>query len=194
MNDLVDLMTGVIFAPGEAFRDLSERKSAFVASIVYIVSGLPAILISQALYPESQASLTAPVFVQSMLLAVALLFVLAGLIHLSAKILGGEGEYMQMVQGFGFAGLPRILLAVFIPFAYSMGPRIEGVLGYANTVMFIWTLVLGVIAIRETHEFTTGRAIGTLFVMLGLLLVLGTAIVFVIGTFFQGVLPELPQL
>lgn len=193
MNGLVDLMTGVIFAPGEAFRDLTERRSVLVASILYIVSGLPAIIISQALYPENQASLTAPLLVQSVLIAVFSLFILAGLVHLSARILGGEGEYMQMVQGFGFAGLPRLLLAVFIPFAYSMGTRIESALGYANVVMFVWTLVLGVIAIRETHEFTTGRAIGTIFVMLGLLLVVGTAIVFIIGTFFQGILPEVPQ-
>lgn len=194
MNELVDLMTGVIFAPGEAFRDLTERRSVLAASILYVISGLPAIIISQALYPETQASLTAPMLVQSVLIAVFLLFILAGLVHLSAKILGGEGEYMQMVQGFGFAGLPRLLLAVFIPFAYSMGTRIEGALGYANIVMFVWTLVLGVIAIRETHEFTTGRAIGTIFVMLGLLLVVGSAIVFIIGTFFEGILPEVPQL
>lgn len=194
MNGLVDLMTGVIFAPGEAFRDLTERKAVLPACIFYILSGLPSILISQALYPETQASLTAPVLVQSILLALASLFLLAGLLHLSAKILGGDGEYMHLVQGFGFASLPRLLLAVFIPFAYSMGTRIEGALGYANVVVFVWTLILGVIAIRETHEFTTGRAVGTIFVMLGILLLLGTAIIFIIGTFFQGLLPEVPQL
>jgi hypothetical protein len=193
VNDLIELMTGIIFSPRETFQDLKQHKVVVPATILYLIAGLPFILVSQALNPEAQVSLTAPVVAQSLLINIFTLFIVAGLIYLSAKILGGEGDYLQMVQAVGFASLPRILLAIFLPFVYTMGARIEVIFGYANIAVSFWCFVLGVLAISETHEFTVGRAVGTLFVMLGLLIVLAIIVTYIVAIFFKGALPELPQ-
>ena len=64
------------------------------------------------------------------------------------QFFGGTTNLGEMLRVIGFAQAPRALS--FIPF-----------LGW---IASIWTLVAVVVAIREGHDFTTGKAIGTAIV------------------------------
>lgn len=66
-----------------------------------------------------------------------------------------EADYGQLLRTLGFANTPGILgFFVFIP-----------ILGYlVSLVVLIWTLVAGVIAVRQALDFSTWRAIGTCIV------------------------------
>jgi hypothetical protein len=66
-----------------------------------------------------------------------------------------EADYGQLLRTLGFANTPGILgFFVFIP-----------ILGYLVwLVVFVWTLVAGVIAVRQALDFSTWRAIGTCIV------------------------------
>ena len=44
---------------------------------------------------------------------------------------------------------------------YAQAPRAIGVLPFIGWIGFIWTLIASVVAIREGHDFTTGKAIAT---------------------------------
>lgn len=68
----------------------------------------------------------------------------------------------QVLRALGFANTPRLLLVLgFIP---VLGPLIA-------LVVFIWTLVTTVVAIRQALDFDTGRAIGTAIVAVLLLII-----------------------
>jgi len=60
--------------------------------------------------------------------------------------------YGELLRTLGFANSPRVLLF----FAYIP------VLGILITlVVFFWTLIAGVIAVRQAFDFSTARALGT---------------------------------
>ncbi len=63
-----------------------------------------------------------------------------------------EATWGELLRTLGFASSPRVLLVLgIIP-----------VLGFfIGLVVFIWTLITTVIAIRQALDFDTGRAIGT---------------------------------
>jgi hypothetical protein len=61
----------------------------------------------------------------------------------------------EMLRTLGFAHVPGVLFVfLFVP---VLGPLIA-------VAAAIWMLVLGVIAVRQAMDFTTGRAIGTVLV------------------------------
>jgi hypothetical protein len=46
---------------------------------------------------------------------------------------------------------------------YAQAPRAIGVFPFIGWIGFIWALVCSVVAIREGHDFTTGKAVATAF-------------------------------
>jgi hypothetical protein len=66
-----------------------------------------------------------------------------------------EADYGQLLRTIGFSNAPGALrFFSFIPF-------IGGVIAF---VAFVWTLIAGVIAVRQALDFSTWRAIGTVIV------------------------------
>ena len=63
-----------------------------------------------------------------------------------------EATWGELLRTLGFASSPRVLLVLWI---------IPVVGFFVGLVVFIWTLVTTVIAIRQALDFDTGRAIAT---------------------------------
>lgn len=80
------------------------------------------------------------------------------------KLFGGTSDLGQMLRVIGYA---------HAPLALGIVPGIGSVVGA------IWMLVAAVVAIREGHDFTTGKAVGTVIVG-WLLVVVVRAVVFAI--------------
>ncbi len=71
---------------------------------------------------------------------------------IGTRMFGGRATPGEMLRTIGFAQSPGILnLLSFIPF---LGPILSLVVG-------IWSLVAGVVAVRQALDFTTGKAILT---------------------------------
>lgn len=108
--------------------------------------------------------------------------VIAGILHIVAKVLGGKGAFTEMLVLMGFAMLPNIFQApiglVTILSGGLTGAFIAMGLG---GILAIWVLILDVLAIREAHKFSTGKAIATLVLPFVILTVL--AFILVIGIF-----------
>jgi hypothetical protein len=117
----------------------------------------------------------APVF------AIVWLAIAAGIVQLSSYLLGGRGTYAGMFTGLGFADVPNLfgIPALLLPLVLGgTGGVLAGLLNFG---LVIWVLVLSVIAVRENHGFSTGRAVAAvlipiaalilLFVLLGIALV-----------------------
>ena len=96
---------------------------------------------------------------------------------IGTKLLKGpktSATWTEMLRTIGFAYSPGVLrFFVFIPF-------IGGIIAFAG---LIWTLIAGVIAVRQALDFSTGRAIATC--ILGWLIYL--VIVFLVSLLLFGV-------
>jgi len=202
MTDLLENISGTFFSPASTFRRmLEERTSVTTAAIIVLIasicSGAGSILTQSAFmsmfaeFPGFEPA--APGFKEMMLsptvsttLSVVGGFiswvVIAGILHIVAKVLGGEGAFTEMLVLMGFAMLPNIFQApiglVTILSGGLSGAFIAMGLG---GILTIWVLILDVLAIRAAHKFSTGRAIATLILPFVILTVL--AFILVIGIF-----------
>lgn len=90
---------------------------------------------------------------------------------IGTRLFKGTAEPGELLRTLGYATAPRALgILSFIPCAGAIVGLVAG----------IWSLVAGVIAVREALNFDTGNAIITV--------VIGWAVVFVVGLLIAGVI------
>lgn len=97
----------------------------------------------------------------------------AGITYLvGSTLFGGTATWGELLRTLGFAQSPGVL--------YMLG--IIPVLGWVvRPIVWIWMLVLGIIAIRQALDFGTGRAVVTALIGWLALVVIGVAVAAVTG-------------
>jgi hypothetical protein len=108
-----------------------------------------------------------------------LLFVLvwAAVVHGMARLLKGVGTFAGTFTGVSFAYLVTVFAVPFqlLPLVLGQGASVlTGLVGFG---VFVWSLVLDVIAVRECHRLSTGRAIAAVLVPIAVLIGLGVLLV-----------------
>lgn len=181
----LSILVDVIVAPVGAFRYLSRERHVVLAFLI----AFAVMLTFSAWTPDLGAvdeSLTISPW-ESLLSAVAgtaigLVFV-AGVYHLTARLLGGKNRFVFIFQAVGFAALPNLLVAPLY-----VAHRIVGIpllVQFADLATNIWTSVLTVIALRELYRFSTARAIAAFLIPLVVgFLVLAPLSLFLFGLLF----------
>jgi len=172
-----------------------ERTSVTTAAIVVLIacicSGAGGLLTQSAFmslfaeFPGFEEMMFSPI--ASMTLSVVVGFigwvVIAGIFHVVAKILGGKGAFTEMLVLMGFAMLPNIFQAPIGLIAIFSGGLTGALIAIGlGGILAIWVLILDVLAIREAHKFSTGRAIATLVLPFVVLMVL-VFILIIVGIF-----------
>jgi len=128
---------GVVFAYFGALLLISAILSAIVAAIgVEIMPG----------YAGMMGGVAMPIAVFFMVLVGGFIFTLifAAWLHLWVYLLGGRKGIMQTFKAIIYGHTPRLLLG-WIP-----------IVGF---IFALWSLVLGILGIRELQEMSTGKAI-----------------------------------
>jgi hypothetical protein len=94
----------------------------------------------------------------------------AGLIFVGARFFGGKGEFgaQSYLQSLYFVPLGIVQVAV------AFVPKVGTVL---SAILSIYSLVLGVRAVKVSHKLTTGRAIGALLVPIVFVFVLAGCVI-----------------
>lgn len=99
-------------------------------------------------------------------MAIASMFIGAGIMHLFVMMFGGRGGYAATFRALCYTGIPSIVctiasLVVFgLLFLVTKSPVVV-LLGYLPMIGgSIWSLVVSIIAFRELHWMSTGRAAG----------------------------------
>ncbi len=201
MADLLENIFGTLFSPASTFRRMSEeRTSVTIAAIVVLIacicSGAGSILTQSAFmsmfaeFPGFEEMMFSPI--ASMTLSVVVGFigwvVIAGIFHVVAKILGGKGAFTEMLVLMGFAMLPNIFQAPIGLVAIFSGGLTGALIAIGlGGILAIWVLILDVLAIREAHKFSTGRAIATLVLPFVVLMVLAFILI-IVGIFLISML------
>ncbi len=201
MTDLLENIFGTLFSPASTFRRmLEERTSVTIAAIVVLIacicSGAGSILTQSvfmsmfAEFPGFEEMMFSPS--ASMTISVVFGFILwvviAGILHVVAKILGGKGAFTEMLVLLGFATLPNIFQAPIGLIAILSGGLTGAFIAIGlGGILAIWVLILDVLAIREAHKFSTGRAIATLVLPFVVLIVLAFILI-IVGIFLISML------
>lgn len=200
-DQIINWLYGVLTRPVHTLREIAREKPANVAFLVYLgvtmLSVLASLLNEQSarmledLIRETGVSIPSSVIIAaSLLIAIVSIFITTGLLHLIARLFKGSGGYWNLFSAYAFANFPLI---IGVPITY-----ISGFVGTAGNVLAglisfgisIWVLVLQVIVVRESHNLSTGAAIGVY--LLQMVILFGIPMLIVIGLVIASML--MPQL
>ncbi|MEG6617438.1 Yip1 family protein [Peptococcaceae bacterium 1198_IL3148] len=205
-----DLVYGVLFDPANTFRRVAINPP--VVLTVTLVLGMNLILALMGMITTdpfagnvmgyaNQQLLNA---MQSMAPLMAMLgFIInvlvwlgySSLLHLIAEFYGGGGKAITTFTAYGLAGLPALLLlplqGLAIIFANSGFVKVLANIGTFGVT--IWGIVLLVIALREVHQFTTGRAVLVVVTPWIIGVVLAVIIIIAMVGLMSSALPHLEQ-
>jgi len=193
-ENFFELLYGVLFTPAATFVRIARDRPLGPAVAVFLVaqalSAISAGFVAAGELPAAAvAALPAVLFPLSVLGGIAGWFLSAAVLHLLAEFFGGTGRGYNLFVTLGFTGLPGIFLA---PVALFARGRLEWIYNLLAFAVFIWSVVLMVIAIRAVHRLSTGRAVLTLFVPFLVFLAFFITILLVMVFVFTSIAPSLP--
>ena len=88
------------------------------------------------------------------------------IVHLISKLFGGDGAYTGMLAGLMMLSIlslipviPGLLDALAGETAEGDSSPFEAISVIVSLVVFIWTIILGIILIRENYRLSTGMAV-----------------------------------
>lgn len=194
MTEVMDEIYGTLFSPVSTFKGMIEERTSIANAVIVVLvasicSGAGSALTQSALSSfgtsygfeayqlQSMVSPTASL-VMGVVSGVLGWVIIASVLHLVAKALGGKGTFESMLVLMGFATLPNIFQAPvgLIAFLSSGLSGLMISLGL-GALLGLWIIALDVIAIREAQGFSTGKAIVTLVLPVALLVVLALVLV-----------------
>jgi hypothetical protein len=120
---------------------------------------------------------------------VSLLFVIvwAAVLHGMARLLKGTGTFAGTFTGVSFAYLVTVFGVPFQLLPLALGGAGTALAGLVTFGLFIWSVVLDVIAVRECHHLTTGRAVASVLVPMAVFIALiGLFVIFIIALVVGG--------
>lgn len=181
MNGMLDIIYGVLFDPVRTFAKFATEPPLVAAVIIFITLNLAEALMGLFIpsqYIEAMNFVESPeMLIQLILqlkaaggfvLGVITWFFMAGLLHLLAELFGGKGKARQVFAVYAVAGLPAVFMFpvnLLMVFGY-MGSL------YLGLTLFVWSVVLLTIGVREVHQFSTGKALLTVLMPSLVLIVL----------------------
>ncbi|MDW7730185.1 MAG: Yip1 family protein, partial [Bacillota bacterium] len=169
-DKLLDWLFGVIARPVDTLREIAAAKPFGWALLVYVgVTALMALSSYSNMHiynawDEIMSGMNLyiplPVILLSLLfLGIISIFISSGILNIFARIFGGRGSYWSLFSAYAFTNFPMIIgvpVNIIAGFLGLFGSVVSGLISFG---LSIWVLVLQVIAVRESHELTTGISI-----------------------------------
>lgn len=149
---MMDRMIGAAFLDVDTYEDVeADTQATLQAGGVVALTAVAAAIGQLSLGPVAMAG--------QAIAALVSWIVWAGITYVVGdKIFGGTATWGELLRTLGFAQAPRMLAALGV---------IPILGGLAAPVAFLWTLMTGIVAIRQALDFSTGKAVLT--ALLGLL-------------------------
>jgi hypothetical protein len=197
--NFIDAAVGVVTRPVPAMRQIAAARPWLIGLALYIViallgglAGLTAPAPATALPPDANVP---PEFEQMLegmmeasrsplLIAAAAvvlspisLLITSGIFYLVGRLLGGQGPFSALFATQAFASVPSLLLAALTAVLNLAGTLLAPLVGLLGFAVGIWILVLEIIGIRESLALSTGRAVATVLIPVGVVILLGCVLV-----------------
>ncbi|MBE0466505.1 MAG: YIP1 family protein, partial [Candidatus Desulforudis sp.] len=118
------------------------------------------------------------------------------ILHLTAQLLDGKGGPKGTLVAYGLAGLPAILMLPVEGLMVFTDPgetTASTILGLFSLAVFIWSVVLLVLGLREMHRLSTGRAVTVVLAPVGVVLLAAVIVLVLIISGIMTLFPALPD-
>ena len=164
MGAFLEIVYDVLFRPVQAMRQISWERRVWGGAAAFL---LGALVSSGAVFSGLSAAGYSRGFILLLLLyvmgSVVIWFLGTGALQLFAELFGGRGRGLSLLAALGFAHLPRIFLAPLWLLTMFMPAGPAAMIGMLVLLaVSVWVLILEMLAIRETHNFSTGVACAVL--------------------------------
>jgi hypothetical protein len=196
---LLETAVSVVTRPVPTLRRLTSDPKVAWAIVVTVVIALASAVLT-ALQPETTTpqipaqpgfptenftrTLGVALVILGPLFALGSLAIWTAILMGTSRLLGGRGGYAGLFSGLAFAAVPNILSVPFQLLPVALG-AVGGILaGLAGLGIGIWVFILGVLAVRENNDFSTGRALAAVLIPVGVLLLIGVVIAVVVVAMF----------
>lgn len=187
----IELLFGVLFTPRAVFRRISQNPPLLYGFVVFLAVVFFTSVVNTLIPPE--LANTSPGFAAAMtrtrpyigiigaLFSFITWFILAGTFQLLAELFGGKGRAIGVLTVLALAELPKVLVIPFQVISYFSANTFFGrfLTIAASLVAFIWWAIILVIGLKEIQHFSTGRAVATLLIPLGVVLL--AAVIFTVA-------------
>ncbi|MDD2554542.1 MAG: Yip1 family protein [Desulfotomaculaceae bacterium] len=171
----LEIVYGVLFDPVKTMQQAAEKPplvAAFViVTILSLLGTIMGLLTFARVFTQSLDSSGIIPATRSLVPVVASIglvisyikwFGYSAILHLVADLLGGRGGARGVFAAVGLAGLPHILLTPFQFLGYWYGLEnlfVSVLLLLAGLAIWIWSSIILVVGLRETHRLSTGRSV-----------------------------------
>lgn len=198
-NGVLDIVYGVLFDPVRTFNGFVQKPPVGAAIVIFIAINLAEAFmglfitpryINEAAFPpmpgiERVTEALLPLFsAGGFIYGLIKWFIMAGLLHLLAEFMGGKGKARGVFAVYGVAGIPAIFMIPvnILFFATQAGGTMTTFLtGVLSLGLFVWSVVLLIIGMREVHGFSTGSATITVLLPGFTILIVLFAIIMYLG-------------
>lgn len=132
-------------------------------------------------FTDFQRALTPVAIISGPFLTLLWITIVAAVLQGTSSLLGGDGRFRGMFVGVAFANVPSAfgVLTALLTAAFGLVGSILG--SMISFGLFVWVVILGAVAVRENHGFTTGRAAAAVLIPIGVVFVLGILLVILIA-------------
>ena len=178
MDKRVAIIKDVIFHPVLAFREIDSNSKFYLSGAIIIF------LANAGFFSEG---------VLEGLGSMAGEIAFIGLAFYIGRFLKGKGNFSGFFSVLQYAGIPALVgsaILLFIPdnelenlfvTQSENTPLMVSLIGIAM-ITFLWSFILSILAIRESHKFSTGRSIGTIIISVIIAMIIIVPIVLYLET------------
>lgn len=160
-DGLAEVIVGIIGSPVATMRKVNREHSLplslAIFLLVMLVVSLATVLTDATLL--AQLGGLAVFIVVLIPLSLIFLFTQAGACFGAARLLGARGSFRNLLSLLALANVPSLFMAPLALLRFVPGIAGSVLHGLGSLVLSIWVMVLAIIAVRETFQVTTGRAV-----------------------------------
>jgi hypothetical protein len=195
---LLETTVSVVTEPVPTLRRLTRRPRIGWAVVVTLVVGALSGVVALVAGPSgTRAGFEVTPAMDQAFRAIGLAFVVlgpvfgliglalgAGVLQVSSYLLGGRGGYAGLFTALGFAQVPQVFGIPVGALARLAGGPVLVLSGVVSFGLWLWSVVLAAVAVRENHDFSTGRAVAALLLPVGALVAFVVVIWIALVAFF----------
>lgn len=173
---MLERVLAIVKLDVNAYREVDQDEgltgqALVVAIVASLIGGVSGFYTTTQLFGEEIARQTAGQWISSAVIGTPIgIAILAGLALLFGKMFGGQGDFMGLFRSIAFASAPGALGII---------PVVGGLAG-------LWTLVCGVVAVRESHGISTGQAVVVVLIPLIVVGILVALVAVLVGVALFG--------
>lgn len=145
-----DIAVTILTKPTEGFKLLRDKSLLWLAVIFLIFSA-----------NARPLTMSGSILIKEGLFSIISVLYVTLIIFIFARLFNGYGTFGQTFQAIGFSYIPLVFLgpAALIEIIFSNQVGFANISSVVSFALSIWSLVLFIIGIRESHQISTGKAV-----------------------------------